>query len=210
MSNPFLALSTNIYNKLNKCNGLELFMTRSVESLLSCQMKLNIKSPPTILIADKLNRFGEYTFSNRSMKVSEERALCIGQIYEITLKYVCKQEFHINPRIVHWNEIITQEPTDFNQQFTHYSQNIQTLYTNDDVFKKLVDQTATDFIIYRSSQNSKKLLNKRHEIDMMIDYILEEIPVSAFGIVVDNKLYDHLLHPILPNHQTSEPILNII
>lgn len=201
---PFLALSTNIYSKLYKQRHLERFMTKSIESISNLTKNDVALKQPAIVIADTLNRFGEYTFNHRNMEISKKRSQYIGDLYSNEINKIYGNSMQVKPNIIHWDCVCDSD------HFKNYFDKINDFYACDDAFKKLVDFTAKQFIIYRSSSNSKKLLNKRHEIDMMVKYILEEIPLSAFGLVFDDTHYNCLIHPILRNHLNSEPILTII
>ena len=168
----------------------------------------NCKCNPMIIIADKLNRFGEYTFNIRTKHFNNAiiRAEKIGFEARKIVKNEIKKYDDIIPTILSWNYILN----DLN--YIKQKRHVQNLYFEDCVFRGLVKETAINFIIHRGTdiKISSKLNNKRGEVDCMIYYVLEELPLLLSGINYNNIHYKHALHPITATSRDSNDLINLI
>eukprot|EP01084_Bolivina_argentea_P055214 101237_1 len=227
----FLVFSLNSFTKLRKTDHLlHSFVRQSVEILnLRLHQKYVYSNDydrdnlvhihdmrRAILIADTLNRFGEYTFEKKNMQTAHKRTAMMGQCFRNEIIKSNEDILDLGPNndvILHWDDILNDHH--FKKQYDQ----IYELYEHDLTLKQMVNDVAKKFIVFRGNNRgdsrlcgsaSSKLLNKRGEIDAMTDYILEELPVMLFGITVGDEQFTHIIHPTInTKHYPTQNVVDI-
>lgn len=184
-------------NSVTSLVGIEISLSTmftdisNISELLNTALTINGSKVVPVLVADRLNRFNEFSFSDRSLQTgaADRRAMRDGENLRTFLNQTILQSFSASDadriKILRWDDVHTKE---YNHLISIL--NFELKYNQD--FNKDIVKCAEEFFKKRAFLGKNLNIER---LDSLIHYIIWELPLILKGFSWNGNHFDTALHP---------------